>query len=39
METINSAVMIYIFSKNSIDLKQIAKSKTANAIKRKVINI
>ena len=39
MEIINSAVMIYIFSKNSTDLKQMAKSKTANASKRKVINI
>jgi hypothetical protein len=39
METINSAVIIYIFSKNSTDLKQIAKSKTANASKRIVINI
>ncbi|WP_294960307.1 hypothetical protein [uncultured Flavobacterium sp.] len=28
--------MIYIFSKNSTDLKQIANSKTANASKRKV---
>ncbi len=31
--------MIYIFSKNSTDLKQMAKSRAPNASKRNVINI
>lgn len=31
--------MIYIFSKNSTDLKQIAKSRAPNASKRIVSNI
>lgn len=36
METINSAVMIYIFSKNSTERKQMANSITARPRKRNV---